>query len=70
MLDELEIDFESLGSTTFKNEQMNQAVEPDACFYIKNYQAVLGKDRLDLSIDPAPDLAIEIDITKVFYFDI
>lgn len=64
MLEELEIDFESLGSTTFKNEQMSQAVEPDACFYIKNYQAVIGKDRLDLSIDPPPDLAIEIDITN------
>ncbi len=64
LLDELEIDFESLGSTTFKNEQMNQAIEPDACFYIQNYQAVLGKDRLDLSIDPPPDLAIEIDITN------
>lgn len=64
LLDELEIAFESLGSTTFKNKQMNQAVEPDACFYIKNYQAVIGKDRLDLSSDPPPDLAVEIDITN------
>ena len=64
LLDELEIDFESLGSTTFKNKQMTQAVEPDACFYLKNYQSVIGKDRLDLSIDPPPDLAIEIDITN------
>ena len=64
LLDKLEIDFEPLGSTTFKNEQMTQAVEPDACFYIKNYQVVIGKDRLDLSIDPPPDLAIEIDITN------
>ncbi len=64
LLDQLEIDFEPLGSTTFKNEQMSQAVEPDTCFYIKNYQAVIGKNRLDLSIDPPPDLAIEIDITN------
>ncbi len=64
LLDQLEIDFEPLGSTTFKNEQMTQAVEPDACFYIKNYQEVIGKDRLNLSIDPPPDLAIEIDITN------
>ncbi len=60
----LPIDFESLGSTTFKNKQMNQAVEADTCFYIKNHRAVIGKDRLDLSIDPPPDLAIEIDITN------
>ncbi|MDJ0688399.1 MAG: Uma2 family endonuclease [Xenococcaceae cyanobacterium MO_188.B32] len=64
LLDQLKIDFEPLGSTTFKNKQMNQAVEPDTCFYIKNYQAVIGKNKLDLSSDPPPDLAIEIDITN------
>ena len=32
LLEKLEIDFEPLGSTTFKNEQMTQAVEPDICF--------------------------------------
>lgn len=64
LLDKLSIDFEGLGSTTFKNVPMAQAVEADTCFYIKNYQAVIGKDRLDLTIDPPPDLAIEIDITN------
>ena len=69
LLDKLEIDFEALASTTFKNEQMNQAVEADACFYIKNHQAVIGKDRLDLTSDPPPDLAIEIDITNRTQFN-
>ncbi|MDJ0579142.1 Uma2 family endonuclease [Crocosphaera sp.] len=64
LLDALNIDFETLGSTTFKNKLMNQAVEPDACFYIENYQAVIGKKRLNLESDPPPDLAIEIDITS------
>jgi Uma2 family endonuclease len=64
LLDKLAIDFEPLGSTTFKKPQMTQAVEPDACFYIQNYRSVIGKKRLDLSIDPPPDLAIEIDITS------
>ena len=39
-------------------------LEPDACFYIENYQAILGKRKLDMSIDPPPDLAIEIDVTS------
>jgi len=69
LLEELEIDFEALGSTTYKNEKMSQAVEPDASFYIKNYRNVIGKDRLDLSLDPPPDLAIEIDITSRTQFD-
>lgn len=69
LLEQLEVDFESLASTTFKSESMNQALEADACFYIQNYQAVIGKDRLDLTIDPPPDLAIEIDITNRTQFD-
>ncbi len=60
----LDIEFEALGSTTFENEQMLQAVEPDTCFYIQNYQAVIGKNRLNLPSDPPPDLAVEIDITS------
>ncbi|BAU06773.1 Uma2 family endonuclease [Fischerella sp. NIES-3754] len=69
LLEELEIDFEPLGSTTLKNELMKQAVEPDACFYIKNYAAVVGKKCIDLNVIPPPDLAIEIDITCRTYFD-
>lgn len=64
LLTELGINYDSLASTTFKNERMSQAVEPDACFYIQNQGAVIGKKRLDLTIDPPPDLAIEIDITS------
>lgn len=47
LLERLDIDFESLASTTFTSRQMNQALEADACFYIQNYRAVIGKDRLD-----------------------
>jgi len=69
LLKELKIDFEAAGSTTYKNKKMSQAVEPDASFYITNYAAIIGKDRLDLSIDPPPDLAVEIDITSRTQFD-
>ncbi|MEO0012889.1 MAG: hypothetical protein RLZZ535_1278 [Cyanobacteriota bacterium] len=69
LLDQLEVNFESLASTTFKSEAMKQALEADACFYIQNYQAVIGKDRLDLTTDPPPDLALEIDITNRTQFD-
>jgi Uma2 family endonuclease len=69
LLEELGIDFEPLGSTTFKSERMTQAVEPDACFYIENHQAVIGKNRIELTVDPPPDLAIEIDITSRTQFE-
>ncbi|MEL7334396.1 MAG: Uma2 family endonuclease [Cyanobacteria bacterium J06560_2] len=64
LLEELDRDYVSLGSTTFKNAKMKKAVEPDDCFYIREYAKVLGKAKLDMSVDPAPELAIEIDVTS------
>lgn len=43
---------------------MAAGVEPDTCFYIQNARQTIGKRRLDLSVDPPPDLAIEIDVTS------
>jgi Uma2 family endonuclease len=40
-------------------------LEPNTCFYIENWQAAIGKERIDLSIDPPSDLAIEVDITSL-----
>lgn len=56
--------WEPLGSTTFKREGMKAGIEPDDCFYIQNYKAVIGKNRLDLTVDPPPDLALETDLTS------
>ncbi len=64
LLEELDLPWESLGSSTFKNARMKTGIEPDDCFYLKNCQAVIGKKRLDLTIDPPPDLVIEIDLTS------
>jgi Uma2 family endonuclease len=64
LLEELDIEFRSLGSTTFKNQKMLQGIEPDQCFYIENESKIRGKKRLDLTQDPPPDLALEIDITS------
>lgn len=64
LLEELDREFLTLGSTTFKNAEMLKGIEPDQCFYIQHELAVRGKKRLDLSVDPPPDLALEIDITS------
>ncbi|MBD1808743.1 Uma2 family endonuclease [Microcoleus sp. FACHB-SPT15] len=64
LLEELDIEFWPLGSTTFKNEEMVKGIEPDDCFYIQNEAVVRGKKRLDLTVDPPPDLALEIDVTS------
>lgn len=64
ILEELDLEFRSLGSTTFKSEAMNQGIEADDCFYIENEARIRGKKRINLAIDPPPDLAIEIDVTS------
>jgi len=61
---ELRIPVETLGSTTFKREDRKKGLEPDECYYIQNEAAVRDKDELDLGIDPPPDLAVEVDITR------
>ncbi|MDZ8227403.1 MULTISPECIES: Uma2 family endonuclease [unclassified Nostoc] len=54
--------YEPFGSTTFKREN-TAGVEPDACFYIQNYQRMIGRRKLEPN-DPPPDLAIETDVTS------
>lgn len=69
MLEELEIDCETFGSTTFKREDMAVGVEPDDSFYIQNHAQMIGKERIDLTIDPPPDLATEVDVTSKTQLD-
>ncbi|MEM8642476.1 MAG: Uma2 family endonuclease [Cyanobacteria bacterium P01_G01_bin.54] len=63
LLEELDIEFWSLGSTTLRKAQA-KGLEPDQCFYIEHEAQVRGKKRIDLTVDPPPDLALEIDITS------
>ena len=69
LLEELEIDRECFGSTTFKRKSMLQGIEPDNCFYIQNSALMIGKKRIDLTVDPPPDLAIEVDLTSKTQLD-
>jgi len=64
LLDEMGVEWISLGSTTFKQQLMAAGIEPDDCFYIQNCGRMVGRDRLDLDVDPPPDLAIEVDLTS------
>jgi len=62
-LEELDLDFINAGSTTFKREDLERGFEPDSCFYIQNVDRIRGKKKIDMHMDPAPDLLIEIDLT-------
>lgn len=64
LTEELGIEIRSLGSRTCNREDLARGLEPDQCYYIQNESAVWNKEQIDLSQDPPPDLAIEIDITS------
>jgi Uma2 family endonuclease len=64
LLEELNLDFRAAGSTTFKRPDVQKGVEPDQSFYIQNEPAIRGKREIDLTVDPPPDLAVEIDNTS------
>ncbi|WP_414622332.1 Uma2 family endonuclease [Calothrix sp. CCY 0018] len=72
LAEELNIEIKSAGSTTLKRKIVRKGIEPDNCYYIQNELAVRGRETLDLTNSPAPDLVIEIDITStsVDKFDI
>lgn len=52
------------GQTTFRREDLERGLEPDRCYYLDNEPRVRDKFRIDLTLDPPPDLALEIEITS------
>ncbi|HTV55482.1 MAG TPA: Uma2 family endonuclease [Terriglobia bacterium] len=64
LADGLGLDIRNLGSTTFRRSELELGFEADACFYIQSAAKVAGKTHIDASSDPAPDLIIEIEITR------
>ncbi|RCJ40223.1 hypothetical protein A6770_10795 [Nostoc minutum NIES-26] len=67
LLDRLEQRYDSFTPITMSLPEVS-GIEPDFCFYIENWRAVVGKSRIDWQNDPPPDLAIEVDVTS--YTDI
>ncbi len=53
------------GSVTMRRKDLRAGLEPDACFYFGPMAAAMrGRDELNLHTDPAPDLAVEIDVSR------
>lgn len=63
LTEELNLDVKSFGSTTLNREDIERSAEPDSCFYIQNADRIQGR-KLDLEINPPPDLVIEVDLTS------
>jgi Uma2 family endonuclease len=58
-----DLDVEGFGSTTFSREELLRGLEPGECYYVAHAADVAVKNKLDLAVDPPPDLAVEVDIS-------
>jgi Uma2 family endonuclease len=63
LAEELDLPLKEFGSVTLNRDDFKQGAEPDSSFYIQNSDRIQG-NRIDISVDPPPDLVIEIDITN------
>ncbi|MBW4663631.1 MAG: Uma2 family endonuclease [Chroococcus sp. CMT-3BRIN-NPC107] len=67
------LDFNKLEYDSFTPVTMElpaeSGIEPDYCFYIDNWEAASGKERIDWRVDPPPDLVLEIDVTSYTQID-
>lgn len=60
---ELRIPISSFGATTWKRKDLAKGIEAEDSYYIRNEPKVRGRTDIDLTRDPPPDLAVEIDPT-------
>ncbi len=61
---EMRVDILSLGATTFRRATAKQGFEPDSCFYVTHIREVRGKARVDMAVDPPPDIVVEVAVTS------
>jgi Uma2 family endonuclease len=54
----------SLAQTTWRRREVERGLEADQCFYVQHESGMRHKEKIDLSIDPPPDLAIEVDLSS------
>ncbi len=59
---EMGMKIKTMGSTTLDREDLLKSAEPDNGYYIQNY-ALVADHEVNLNVDPAPDLVVEVDIT-------
>lgn len=52
-----------LGDLSCKRQDIKKGFEPDHCFYVQNERRMWQKMKIDFTVDPPPDLAIEIEMS-------
>ena len=56
--------FVGAGNMTFQREDLDRGFEPDDCFWISTESVMRGKLTWEPTVDPPPDLALEIEVSR------
>lgn len=62
--DEMGIRIESYKAPTLKRVDLQVGVEPDTAYYIQNADHMSRRTKIDLAVDPAPDLILEVELSR------
>lgn len=62
MTEELDIPIQGGGATTWRRRDLEKGLEANECYWVRNEPRVRALAELDLTVDPPPDLAIEVDV--------
>ena len=64
LAEEFNLTISSCGDMTCDRQDLDRAVELDECFYLQNERLIRDKEKIDLAVDPPPDLGVEVEITR------
>ena len=62
--EELDLDIGGCRTMTCRRKDLRRGFEPDDCYYVEHEAQMRAKKELDLSTDPPPDLAIEVEVSR------
>jgi Uma2 family endonuclease len=64
LTEEMNLPLEAARSTTLRRRRMRRGLEADHSWWIAHAAQMRGRRHLDLRVDPPPDLALEVDVTR------
>lgn len=64
--EEMDIGVVGFGSMTCRREESESGFEPDECYWIAHESQVRGRNQIDLTRDPPPDLVVEVEFSRSF----
>ena len=66
LAEEMELEMAGFASMTCRREDLDRGLEPDECYWIVNARLLRGRQYVDLTKDPPPDLVLEVEISRSF----